>query len=184
MTRTKTTSNSNVKTITLTAMFAALVTVATAFIKVPTALGYCHAGDSMVYLAACILPGPYGVIASAIGGGLADLISGFPQWILPTVIIKSLNAMPFVILRHFLRKNDKDNRIINAGSVIMLIPTTLVTVFGYFVANLLLFDLGGAVSELATWYIQPSAGAAIFIAVGLGLDAIKFKSNVFPRLMR
>ena len=184
MTRTKTTSNSNVKTITLTAMFAALVTVATAFIKVPTALGYCHAGDSMVYLAACILPGPYGIIASAIGGGLADLISGYPQWILPTFFIKAFNAVPFVILRYFLKKNDKDSRIINPGSIAMIFPTTFVTVFGYFIGNWLLYDLGGAVSELATWYIQPSAGAAIFIAVGLGLDAIKFKSNIFPRLMR
>ena len=184
MTMAMTNSNSNVKTITLTAMFAALVAVATAFIKIPTALGYYHAGDSMVYLAACILPGPYGIIASAIGGGFADLISGFPQWILPTVIIKSLNSMPFVILKHFLRKKDKDNRIINTGAIIMLIPTSMVTVFGYFIANLLLFDLGGAVAELATWYVQPGLAAVVFIAAGLGLDTIKFKSNVFPSLMR
>lgn len=181
---TRTTSYSNVKTITFTAMFAALVTVATAFIKVPTALGYCHAGDSMVYLAACLLTGPYGIIASAIGGALADLISGYPQWIVPTFLIKALNALPFVILRYFLKKKDKDNRIINAGSILMLIPTTAVTVFGYFVGNWLLYDWGGAVAELATWYVQPGAGAIIFIAVGLGLDALKFKSNVLPRLMR
>ena len=184
MTNARTTSNSNVKAITLTAMFAALVTVATAFIRVPTALGYCHPGDSMVYLAACILPGPYGVIASAIGGGFADLIAGLPHWILPTMIIKALNAMPFVILRHFLITKNKDSRIINVGSIMMLIPTTIVTVFGYFIANWLLFDWGGAVAELATWYIQPGVGAALFIAAGLGLDAIKFKSDVFPRLMR
>lgn len=181
---TKTTSYSNVKTITFTAMFAALVTVSTAFIKVPTAFGYCHPGDSMVYLSACILPGPYGIIASAIGGALADLISGYPQWIIPTFIIKALNALPFVILRYFLRKKNKDTRIINFGSILMLIPTTLITVFGYFAGNWLLYDFGGAVAELATWYIQPGVGAVIFIAVGLGLDALKFKSNVFPKLMR
>lgn len=181
---TRTTSSSNVKIITFTAMFAALVTVATAFIKVPTALGYCHPGDSMVYLAACVLPGPYGIIASAIGGGLADLISGYPQWILPTLIIKALNAVPFVILRYFLNKKDRDRRIINPGSIIMLIPTTFVTVFGYFIGNWILYDWGGAVAELATWYVQPGVGAVIFIAVGLGLDALKFKTNIFPRLMR
>ena len=47
------------KTVALSAMFAALVTVTTAFIKVPTPLGYVHAGDSMVYLAASVLPGPF-----------------------------------------------------------------------------------------------------------------------------
>ena len=181
---TRTTSSARVKTVTFTAMFAALITVATAFIKFPTALGYCHAGDSMVYLAACILPGPYSIIGSAIGGGLADLISGFPHWVLPTIIIKAFNAVPFVILRYFLRKRNKDRKIINLGSVIMLIPTTLVTVFGYFIGNWLLFSWGGAIAELATWYVQPGVGAAIFIAAGLGLDALKFKTNVFPRLLR
>lgn len=184
MNPTRTAFNSNVKTITFTAMFAALITVATAFIKFPTALGYCHAGDSMIYLAACVLPGPYGIIASAIGGGLADLISGFPHWVLPTIIIKAFNAVPFMILRYFLSKKDMDRRIINPGSIIMLIPTTLVTVFGYFIGNWLLFSWGGAVAELATWYVQPGVGAAMFIAAGLGLDALKFKTNIFPRLLR
>lgn len=49
-------SNANVKLIAVTAMFAALVTVTTAFIKIPTPLGYSHAGDSMIYLGASILP--------------------------------------------------------------------------------------------------------------------------------
>ena len=41
-------STTNVKLIAVTAMFAALVTVTTAFIKIPTPLGYSHAGDSMI----------------------------------------------------------------------------------------------------------------------------------------
>ena len=40
------------KAIALTAMFAALVTAATAFIKIPAPLGYAHAGDAMVFLGA------------------------------------------------------------------------------------------------------------------------------------
>ena len=70
----KTDSKYNVKLIAITAMCAALITVTTAFIKIPSPLGYSHAGDSMIYLAASILPGPFGIIASSIGGALADLI--------------------------------------------------------------------------------------------------------------
>lgn len=180
----KSNSSVNVKTITITAMFAALVTVATAFIKIPSALGYSHPGDSMVYLAACVLPGPYGIIASSIGGALADLISGYPQWIIPTFIIKGLNAVPFVLCRMILKKKGKDNRIINIPTLLMLIPTTAVTVFGYFIGNWVLYDWGGAVAELATWWLQPGIGAIIFIAVGLGLDALKFKQKMLPNLMR
>ena len=50
----KTDSKYNVKLIAITAMCAALVTVTTAFIKIPSPLGYSHAGDSMIYLAASI----------------------------------------------------------------------------------------------------------------------------------
>ena len=62
----KSKSKINVKLIAITAMCAALVTVTTAFIKIPSMFGYSHAGDSMIYLAASILPGPYGIIASSL----------------------------------------------------------------------------------------------------------------------
>ena len=42
----KTDSKYNVKLIAITAMCAALITVTTAFIKIPSPLGYSHAGDS------------------------------------------------------------------------------------------------------------------------------------------
>ena len=95
--KTKQKSTASVKMIAVTAMFAALVTVTTAFIKIPTPLGYSHAGDSMIYLGASVLPGPFGIIAASIGGALADLLSGYAQWALPTAIIKAFNALPFVI---------------------------------------------------------------------------------------
>lgn len=171
-------SKVNLKVITLTAMFAALITVATAFIKVPTMFGYKHAGDSMLYIAACVLPFPYGIIASSIGGGLADLISGYPQWILPTAIIKALNAVPFVICRLLLAKKNKDNKIICLPLLIMLIPTALVTVFGYCVANYLMYGWAAATAELATEWVQPLVGSIIYVFVGLVLDKINFKSKV------
>ncbi len=177
-------TSSNAKIMAMTAMFTALITVATAFIKVPSPVGYTHAGDSMVYLSACVLPAPYGIIASALGGGLSDLIAGYPQWILPTMIIKALNAVPFVLCRCFLNKRNKDNKIINIPSVLMLVPTTFVTVFGYFTANYLMYGIGGAMAELAIWWVQPSMGAVIFVTVALGLDAMNFKSKMLPRLLR
>ena len=44
----KSKSKINVKLIAITAMCAALVTVTTAFIKIPSMFGYSHAGDSMI----------------------------------------------------------------------------------------------------------------------------------------
>lgn len=93
-------------------MCAALVTVTTAFIKIPSMFGYSHAGDSMIYLAASILPGPYGIIASSIGGALADLISGYPQWAIPTAIIKAFNAVPFVLCRMTMKNTARTTRLL------------------------------------------------------------------------
>ena len=55
----------HIKYAAITAMFAALITVTTAYIKIPAPLGYAHAGDSMIYLAASVLPGPLGFAAAA-----------------------------------------------------------------------------------------------------------------------
>lgn len=38
---------------------------------------------------------PYACAAASIGGGLADLVSGVPVWVLPTMIIKPLTAIWF-----------------------------------------------------------------------------------------
>ena len=82
-----------------TGLFAAMICVTTAFIlHIPAANGYIHIGDSIIYIAACILPLPYGVAAAGIGGAMADLISGYPIYIIPTLVIKSLNALCFYVL--------------------------------------------------------------------------------------
>ena len=97
----------NIHYAAITAMFAALITVTTAFIKIPAPLGYVHAGDSMIYLAASILPEPLGFAAAAIGGGLADLLAGYPQWAIPTAIIKALNVLPFFLIKRILKNSSK-----------------------------------------------------------------------------
>ena len=81
-------NNEKIKYAAITAMFAALITVTTAYVKIPAPLGYAHAGDSMIYLSASVLPGPLGFAAASIGGGLADLLAGYPQWAIPTAIIQ------------------------------------------------------------------------------------------------
>jgi uncharacterized repeat protein (TIGR04002 family) len=180
LTKTKSQSqiNSTLLLLVLSAMFAALIAVVTAFIKIPSPLGYTHAGDSMIYLAACVLPAPYGVAAAAIGGGLADLLAGYPHWAIPTAIIKSLNVVPFIIARYYLKKKDRDNKIITVPTIISIIPTSAVTIFGYLFANALLYDWASAIAEMPTCWVQPTAGAVLYLVVGIALDKMNFKSKL------
>lgn len=162
----------------ITAMFAALITVTTAYIKIPAPLGYAHAGDSMIYLAASILPGPFGFAAAGIGGGLADLLAGYPQWAIPTAIIKTLNVLPFFLIKLAIKNSPKIEKIISLPNLLMLIPTTIVTIGGYFVANALLYDTTAAIAEILPNLVQAGVGAGIFIVLGTALDAVHFKKKV------
>lgn len=176
------TTSAAAKTIALSAMFAALVTVTTAFIKIPTPVGgYVHPGDSMVYLAASVLPGPFGIIASAIGGALADLISGYPHWAIPTAIIKALNVLPFFLCRYALKNNPRYRRIINLPNLLMIIPSTVITLVGYLFANAFFKGFAVALTSLVPNLIQAIVAAVLFIALGLSLDAVQFKQKLFPQ---
>ena len=62
--------------LTLTAVYAALIYVFTAFLHIPNWTGYIHAGDGILFLAASMLPPGYAAAAGAIGAGTADLLSG------------------------------------------------------------------------------------------------------------
>ena len=175
------TTSATTKTIAMSAMFAALVTVTTAFIKIPTPVGgYVHPGDSMVYLAASVLPGPFGIIASAVGGALADLISGYPHWAIPTAIIKALNVLPFLLCRLALKNSVRYRRIINLPNLLMVIPSTVVTLGGYLLANAFFHGFAAAFAAVIPNLLQVSVAAVLYIALGLSLDAIRFKQKLFP----
>ena len=174
----------NIQYAAITAMFAALITVTTAFIKIPAPLGYAHAGDSMIYLAASILPGPLVFAAAAIGGGLADLLAGYPQWAIPTAIIKALNVLPFFLIHRILKDSSKTKNIISLPNLLMLIPTTIVTIVGYFAANALLYDITAAITEILPNLVQAGVGAGLFVILGKSLDAIHFKSKILSLFLR
>ena len=93
--------------ITYTAIFTAIIVLAISVIKFSTGLGegYIHLGDSIIYLVSCVLPFPYCLVASALGGALADIVSGFAIWSIPTAIIKMLNALPFAVVCKKLKTN-------------------------------------------------------------------------------
>lgn len=165
-------------TLCFSALFAAIIAVATAFIKVNTASdeGYLHFGDSMIYLASCVLPLPYAMLASAVGGFLADLIAGVPMWAPFTAVIKAFNAVPFALL-YCSKRFKKQNKILSGATVGMSVVSGLVTVVGYFLATWTLLSLESAVIGLPTCWIQPLGSAVVFYVVAAALDAAKFKTR-------
>ena len=80
----------NTKQFVRVAMLTALACVLTIVPKVPIGGGYVHFGDCIIYVAAMILGPIPGAIVGAIGHSLADFISGYPIFCIPTFIIKGI----------------------------------------------------------------------------------------------
>jgi uncharacterized membrane protein len=77
------------------ALMAAMTCIVTMIlpIKIPYGNGgYIHPGDAFVLLSGIILGPVYGGLSAGIGSLLADLLSGYPQYALATLIIKFLAA--------------------------------------------------------------------------------------------
>lgn len=86
------------RSIVLTGLMTALVFLGTSVIKIPTVRGYIHLGDGFVFLSVIILGPFYGAFAAGVGSMLADILGGYAQWALPTLLIKSLMAFSMGII--------------------------------------------------------------------------------------
>lgn len=162
--------------ITYTAIFTAIILLATSVIKFSTGLGegYIHLGDSFVYLTACILPFPYCLVAGALGGALADILSGYAIWAIPTMIIKMLNAIPFMLV---CRKH-KSSKILSKHTILMTFASGIITIFGYFVTECILYSVASATLSLLGNTIQAVASGIIFVIIAKATDKINLKSKI------
>ncbi len=158
-----------------TAIFTAIILLSTMLIKFSTGLGegYIHFGDCFIYLSACILPFPYCLIAGALGGALADILGGYAVWAIPTAIIKMLIALPFAIV---CKKNS--SRILNGITASMTIVSGIITIFGYFVAECILYSVASATLSLIGNTIQAVASGILFYITAAALDKINFKRRI------
>ena len=169
----KMSSDKKVLKITLTAIFATLITIMTAYIchiPVPASGGYIHIGDSMIYLAASVLSKPYAMFAAAIGGAMADLLTA-PMWAIPTFIIKALIVIPFT---------KKGTKILCKKNIIATIIAYLISSTGYYLANKFLFGSGIAyLTSIGSSFIQSGGSAIVYILMASALDKANIKNRLF-----
>lgn len=168
--------NSNLKKIVLSAVFAALIIVTTAYVKIPIGIneGYIHLGDSIIYLAGCLL-GPFAAIAAAIGGAIADILAGAAMWAPGTAVIKALISVPFIIATAFYTKKNVSNRIIHLSTILVTLLSGAITVFGYWLYEGFLYSFASAFASMPFNVIQAVGSAVVFIILGCALDAVKIQ---------
>ena len=96
-----------VKNLCETALFIAIVFLGVFIIKFPGPFGYAHIGDSMIFLSVLMLGGKRGAAAGGLGAAVADIVSGYTIWALPTFICKAIMAL----LMGFMIKRCSDGRL-------------------------------------------------------------------------
>lgn len=166
--------NKKLLKIVITAMFAALITGLTFFPKIPIpGGGYVHLGDAMIYLAASFLPMPYAMVAAAIGGGLADILSGYVSYAPVTVIVKALLTLAFTY---------KNEKILFKTNYIAPLAGLIITPGIYFCADAVLMDVGAAVPGIVWNLCQAAASLVVFYIIGAAFDKMQLKNKLSSKL--
>ena len=161
------------KTIVVYALLSAIVMVATYAIRIPMPAtdGYLNIGDGIVLFSGIVFGPAAGFIAGGIGSALADLISGYPHWILPTLIIKGLEGAVAGGL-FLLLKKVRLQRFLSAA--VVSLPSVLVMVAGYFFAGWIMKG-NAAVSLTEVPFNAAQGGVGILLSMMLLLSTSRIK---------
>ena len=98
-------TDSKIRKLVLSALMAALCTVMTMVIQVPSPMqGYVNLGDCAVLISAWMLGPLYGGAAAGIGSALADLLSGYAHYVPGTFAINVLMAAAAALILRAMTK--------------------------------------------------------------------------------
>jgi uncharacterized membrane protein len=113
----------------LNALMIALVCVGTMIIQIPMPAtnGYVNIGDGIIFISAIVFGPIPGMIAGGIGSSLADILSGYSQWAIFTLIIKGLEGYVVGII---VRQN-----VTKTKSIIASIIGSIIMIGGYYIAG-------------------------------------------------
>ncbi|MCL2353104.1 MAG: ECF transporter S component [Defluviitaleaceae bacterium] len=159
----------NVKQMVLSAMFVALVYLATAFVRVPspfaTGTGQIHTGTAVVFVVSIAFGPKMGAISS-IGMVLFNLTHGLALWAPINLIVRPLMAVIFGSVAR-LKGADGRNVFLNAAAGILgglwLLP-------GMYLGELLVFQV--PLSAPAVGILGNSLQIALALIFGLPLIAV------------
>ena len=164
-----------------TALFAALVFVATYIVRIPIPLtGYVNLGDGMILFAAFLLGPWWSWPAAAIGAALADLVAAYAVYIPGTFADKALTAIVAGLLfRLIMGRGERSTGRTLLAAVVAGVVGELVMAGGYLLYESLVLGYGwAAVAAVPANLVQGAAGVVLATALYLALVPI----GAFKRL--
>ena len=155
-------SLSNIRFITITALFIALTYVFTAFINIRLPItangGLIHLGNVPLFICAIIFGKKSGAIAGGVGMGLFDLLSGWTAWAPFTLII--VGIMGFVM--GWMTEHKKTYPRI----ILAMIMVSAIKIVGYYLAEVILYGNWMApITSVPGNLVQMGVGSVIVLVV-------------------
>jgi uncharacterized membrane protein len=153
--------------ISYSAVLTALVFVTTFFVHIayPSGAGYFNIGDAIIIFASVFFGPIEGVFAGVFGSALADLASGYVQFIPFTIIAKGLEAIVCYFLFYLLKKT----KYVKFASLFI---APLFMVLTYFVSYYLLFGLEYAFVSSPYDILQGELGGVFGLILYISFDKL------------
>ncbi|MDD7718699.1 MAG: ECF transporter S component [Eubacteriaceae bacterium] len=156
-----------------TALFIAIVFLGVFIIKIPGPFGYAHIGDSMIFLAVLMLGGKRGAVAGGLGAAIADVVSGYTIWALPTMVCKAAMAlvMGALISKHIFGLKGR------ALWIVAALAGGLTQGVGYLFFWYVLFGKAAAIAAIPGLTFQAVVGIAIAFVISEALQKTALKKR-------
>lgn len=165
--------NLNTRKLVITALAITLVTLVTITVQIPNSVGgYINLGDSMIFALALVGGPALAAIAGSLGSALADILSGYAIWALPSFLIKGLEGLVAGFFVHGLSKSGR-RPLLSFSILLILAFSGLLMVSGYFVTSYFLYGYPAAMAAIPGDLIQ----AASNIPIGLALAAMLYRAG-------
>ena len=151
--------------IALLGVMTALATIMTIVIQIPYpgTSGYFNFGDTMVMLGGLLLGPVGGFIAGGFGSALADVATGYTFYAPITLIVKGLEGMAVGYLSSKVLERTR----LSVRDVIAVVVGAIIMLSGYFIAQVILFDIVVAIGELVTInLVQVTIGVVVTLLIG------------------
>ena len=152
------------KYVTIHALSIALVCISTMAIQIPIPLGYMHLGNTCILLTAAMFGPVTGLLAGGIGSAMADLLTGYTQWVLPTLLIKSVMGL---VIGYLAPRGEKTLHMTSPRTLLAAVAGVAVMVFGYTIAGAVMNgSIYTGLLQVPGLTLEGVIGTVIFYAVG------------------
>ncbi|WP_338055566.1 ECF transporter S component [Secundilactobacillus kimchicus] len=159
----RTTRHQSTREIVVLAMLIALTVAIARILIIPVSFthGNINFCDTGIFIAALVLGRRQGLYVGALSGFLLDLISGYAQYMIFSLIVHGLEGYVAGWLGH-----DKGH----AQKVVALVVAAVVMVVGYFVTDTLLYGAAAGIAGIATNAIQGAVTMIAAVVIALPLE--------------